>query len=81
MKLTAWNYQGIEQSLTTIALGDLLKSRNPDVFFLSETKCVGNSYWKKSRLKKEWSMDTVDSIGLSGVMIIFWKKNLNICDG
>lgn len=77
MILTAWNYQGIGQSSTARALSDLIKSKNLEVTYLSETKCSVADFWKNSKFKK-WKMDSVDSVGLFGGLIILWKNHISL---
>lgn len=52
MRISAWNCQGTEKSLTARALRAMTNSRNLQIVFIYETKCCGDMFWSKSDLKK-----------------------------
>lgn len=78
MRIAARNYQGIKKSPTTRALRAMMKSINPHVVFLSETKCHGDECLKKLGLRKGWKIKAVDSIGLIRGLIILWKNDIDV---
>ncbi|KAJ4960944.1 hypothetical protein NE237_020854 [Protea cynaroides] len=56
----------------------LLKSEKPEILFLIETK---NKHEKLEQLKKKFKFHhlfTVDPIGFSGGLALFWKDNISL---
>lgn len=47
MKIMAWNCQGIGQSLVVQELKYQIKNENPDVIFLTKTKCKSDEVRRK----------------------------------
>lgn len=78
MRISAWNYQGIGKSLTARALRAMIKSRNPQIMFLSKTKCLGNEFLKKAGIRRGWNVKVVDSIGNSRGLALVWKHDIEI---
>lgn len=75
IKISACNCQKIRKSLTARALRAIIKSRNPHIIFLSETKCVGLFFSRsfdstKTRIWRLWI-----SVGQYGGLVLLWKKN------
>lgn len=78
MKVSAWNYQGIWKSLTGRALRVMIKSKNPQIIFLFEMKCSGKDFLHKARIHKGWNIKVVDVVGLSGGLVILWRKDVEV---
>ncbi|XP_041027305.1 uncharacterized protein LOC121267465 [Juglans microcarpa x Juglans regia] len=76
MKHLAWNYRGLGNPRTVRELHLMVKEKCPNVVFLSETKC------RRKRIeltRDKLSFDhcfSVDSIGRSGGIAIFWKREI-----
>lgn len=62
MSCLFWNCRGLGVSLTVLALGDILRSKNPDIVFLAKTKCTKR---KIESLKGKWNLNgvSVDRVG------------------
>ncbi|XP_074347397.1 uncharacterized protein LOC141686251 [Apium graveolens] len=77
MNILSWNCQGLGNPQTVRVLSDLLKSRKPDLLFLSETISYTNKI-EELRVKFGFSQCfSVDRVGRSGGLAIFWKHNVN----
>lgn len=78
MKILSWNCQGLENKATIGYLRDLWKQHRPDFLFLMETKqsslymekFVGHFGYK--------NLKTVDPIGCSGGLALFYNNDFNV---
>lgn len=77
MNLLSWNCRGLGQPRTVRALNDLVKSHRPDFLFLSETISYSNKV-EELRIKLGFvQCFSVDRVGRSGGLAIFWRNNVN----
>ncbi|XP_074352491.1 uncharacterized protein LOC141691620 [Apium graveolens] len=77
MKLLGWNCRGLGNPRAVRVLSDLLKARNPDFVFLSET-ISDASRIENLRVKFGFSQCfSVDRVGRSGGLAIFWKRHVD----
>ncbi|XP_074347003.1 uncharacterized protein LOC141685822 [Apium graveolens] len=75
MNVLSWNCRGLGSPRTVRVLSDLIKSRKPDVLFLSETISTAD---KIEHLRVKFGFShcfTVDRIGRSGGLGVFWRNN------
>lgn len=56
----------------------MIKSENPQVVFLSETKCHGDVSRKKFGIFKDWNLKFVDSSRLSRGLVLLWRKDVEL---
>lgn len=78
MKALSWNCQGLGNKATIGYLRDLWKTHRPDFLFLSETKQCFN-FMEKFRLHFGYdNLFTVDPIGWSGGLALFYNKDYNV---
>src|SRR4051812_7083419 len=78
MDILAWNCQGLGLDPTVGELRDLIRSYNPAVVFLSETKKISHAM---ERLK--WSLGfrhgvAVNCNGKSGGLALWWKDSVQV---
>ncbi|KAL5579343.1 hypothetical protein UlMin_011785 [Ulmus minor] len=81
MKLLVWNVQGIGNPWTSNSLLSLVKTYDPDILFLLESKLDSrNVLFLRNKLGfcDDYS---VSRVGLSGGLILMWKANcvVNVC--
>ncbi|KAL9170488.1 hypothetical protein ABFS82_04G147800 [Erythranthe guttata] len=77
MSCIFWNCQGLGGPLTVHCIGDLIRKFNPDLVFLSETKCDAA---KIEILKRKWDLFglNVNKIGKSGGLALLWRKDITV---
>lgn len=77
MSCLFWNCRDLGVPLTVLTLGDLLRSKNPDLVFLAETRSLR---WKIEELKRKWNLNGigVDRVGNSGGLAMLWKKGVKV---
>ncbi|XP_012853795.1 PREDICTED: uncharacterized protein LOC105973319 [Erythranthe guttata] len=68
---------GLGGPLTVHCIGDLIRKFNPDLVFLSETKCDAA---KIEILKRKWDLFglNVNKIGKSGGLALLWRKDITV---
>ena len=78
MNILAWNCRGLGLDSTVGELRDLIRSYNPAVVFLSETK-------KKARAMErlKWSLGftsgvAIDCVGRSGGLALWWRDHIHV---
>lgn len=77
MNLLSWNCRGLGSPRTVRVLSDLIKVHKPDFLFLSETISFANKI-EELRVKYNFAQCfSVDRVGRSGGLAIFWKNNVN----
>ncbi|XP_074326770.1 uncharacterized protein LOC141664715 [Apium graveolens] len=77
MSCLSWNCRGLGNPRTVRGLNDLVRDRKPDVLFLSETISDAGRI-KSLRMKLGFAQDfSVDRIGRSGGLAIFWKSHVD----
>lgn len=65
MSCLFWNCRGLGVPLTVLVLRDMIRAKNSDLVFLSETRSVQS---KLESIKRQWNMFgvSVDRLGMSG---------------
>ncbi|OVA04575.1 Endonuclease/exonuclease/phosphatase [Macleaya cordata] len=74
-QILAWNCQGCGSKNTRNYLRNLIRSNDPDIIFLLETKMSeqkGSSFFRTLSLPKIWSFP---SSGLAGGIALLWKED------
>ncbi|XP_074327496.1 uncharacterized protein LOC141665410 [Apium graveolens] len=75
MNCVSWNCRGLGKPRTVRVLCDLVKDRNPDILFLSETISVSRKI-EELRIKMGYdSCFSVDKVGRSGGLAVFWRNS------
>lgn len=77
MSYLFWNCRGLGIPLTVLTLRDIIRLKNPDIIFRSETKST--SSWVDS-LKERWNLHgiTVDKLGQARGLALLWKKDVDV---
>ncbi|KAL0408431.1 UNVERIFIED_CONTAM: putative mitochondrial protein [Sesamum radiatum] len=75
MIVMSWNCQGIGAPWTVQSLRDMVRSFNPDLVFLMETKCNSRRFDTIKRMIDMHGL-TVDPVGRSGGLALLWKKSV-----
>lgn len=77
MSCLFWNCRGLGVPLIVLALRDMIRAKNPDMVFLSETKRVKV---KIEPLKRKWRMNgvSVDRVGQGGGLALLWRKEVTM---
>lgn len=74
MSCRSWNCRGLGNPRTVRALKNLVRDRNPDVLFLSETISVGSRI-EMLRVKLRFdNRFSVDRNGKSSGLVVFWRN-------
>lgn len=77
MNHLCWNCRGVGNPRTVRVLHDLIRDRKPDVLFLMETIASSNMI-EKLRIKFGFAnCFSVDRVGRSGGLAVFWKHNVD----
>ncbi|XP_074337672.1 uncharacterized protein LOC141674870 [Apium graveolens] len=77
MIILSWNCRGLGSPRTVRVPCDLVKSHKPDVLFLTETISFANKN-EELRIKLGFAhCFTVDRVGRSGGLALFWKNNMD----
>ncbi|KAL5571808.1 hypothetical protein UlMin_021405 [Ulmus minor] len=81
MNLVVWNVQGIGNPWTSNLLLSLVKTYNPNVLFLLETKSENHNALLLRKKLGFFDDFTVSCVGLSGGLMLLWKENcvVNVC--
>nr|XP_023887421.1 uncharacterized protein LOC111999528 [Quercus suber] len=78
MTILAWNCRGLGSALAVRTLADEVRSHDPLLIFLAETK-TGESRMKGIRNKLEYTQGiTVPSDGRSGGLAMMWKEGSDV---
>lgn len=75
MSCLFWNCRGLGVPLTILVLGDMIRAKNPDIVFLSETKSL---YGQIETLKRKWNLFgvSVDRVDIAGGLAMLWRKDV-----
>ncbi|XP_062152034.1 uncharacterized protein LOC133860439 [Alnus glutinosa] len=76
MSLLCWNCRGLGNPRTVRVLHHLVKEKKPNVVFLIETLCRGNTMEKIICKLGFEGLFVVNPIGRSGGLALLWKENL-----
>ncbi|XP_074342205.1 uncharacterized protein LOC141679663 [Apium graveolens] len=77
MNVLSWNCRGLGLPRTVRVLGDLIRTHKPKFLFLSETISYANKV-EELRVKFGFAQCfSVDRVGRSGGLAIFWRNNVN----
>jgi exonuclease III len=75
MNLLSWNYRGLGNPRAIWDLRLLVKEKQPNLLFLMETRAK-NKKLQAIRCSLGFEgMFSVDPVGLSGGIALFWKNN------
>lgn len=78
MNALAWNCRGLGNSWTVQELCGFVRSHNPKLVFLSETRMSDNRVcYLRWRLGLRNCL-AVSSVGLSGGIALFWDESINV---
>ncbi|KAH7848443.1 hypothetical protein Vadar_002760 [Vaccinium darrowii] len=78
MLILTWNCQGVGRTLTSQALGDLVRKNRPSIVFLMESK---NNKVKLETISNKLGFDNssyVDPDGLSGGLVLWWDTDVKL---
>ncbi|KAF7131796.1 hypothetical protein RHSIM_Rhsim09G0065000 [Rhododendron simsii] len=78
MLILTWNCQGIGRTLTSQALGDMVRRNRPSIVFLMETK---NNKVKLETIRRRLNFEFssyVDPEGLAGGTALWWNKDISV---
>lgn len=78
MLILTWNCQGVGRTLTSQALGDLVRKNRPSILFLMETK---NNKVKLETIHRRLKFDCssyVEPEGLSGGLALWWTNEVYV---
>lgn len=73
----SWNYRGLGQAATVPALCELVRVRNPNVIFFSETLSLSVRFEALRVKLKFTNCFSVDYVGRSGGLAILWRNNIS----
>ncbi|XP_043725962.1 uncharacterized protein LOC122672566 [Telopea speciosissima] len=78
MKIIGWNCQGLGSPSTVRALYNLLKTNQPEIVFIMESKSKLAAVEKVKRKDGFQNCCTVEPNGSSRGLVLFWKDNVTI---
>lgn len=78
MKTLCWNVHGMGNPQTFKAYREVTTSSNPQVLFLSETKCNASIMNNLNKGLKFYGCFSVNSLGAKGVLCLFWKEEVDV---
>lgn len=76
MNYLSWNCRGLGSPRAIRILGDLIKSKNPDLVFLSETLVEGSVMKNIAEKLGFRNVFIVEKVGRSGGLAVLWKHNV-----
>lgn len=77
INILSWNYRGISSRETYIRLRQLLRKHNPTIFCLVETRADSARLNRfRSKLSQVWDWAAILDEGMSGGIIVLWKRNI-----
>ncbi|XP_074346921.1 uncharacterized protein LOC141685732 [Apium graveolens] len=76
MNYLSWNCRGLGSLRAVRVFGDLLKSRNPDLVFLSETLVESKVIKELAEKFDFFDYFVVDRVGRGGVLALMWKRSV-----
>lgn len=76
MKHIGWNCRGLGNPRSVRTLGDLIKSHNPILLFLSETLVTSDVISEVSRRFGFSDFFAIDVVGRSGGLAVLWRSNI-----
>ncbi|GLT69444.1 hypothetical protein SLA2020_415930 [Shorea laevis] len=78
MKVLAWNCRGLARAPTIRSLRAMIRSRNPDILFLSETKVISSRFQNSLALLGFTVWLEVPPIGFKGGIFLSWKTGVDL---
>lgn len=77
MNCLFWSCRGLGVPLTILTLGDIIRTKNLELAFLLETKCMKA---KVESLKKQWNLFgiAVERVGGGGGLAMLWRKDIQV---
>ena len=69
---------GVGESPSVLVPKEVDKKNSPDFIFLSETKLSGGKAAKVRDNMLDYEVFWVDSVGCSGGLMMFWKKDVKV---
>nr|XP_048334847.1 uncharacterized protein LOC125423747 [Ziziphus jujuba var. spinosa] len=78
MKILSWNVRGLGNPRTFRAFTKMLKTQDPDIVFLMETKLLSRQLERLRLCSSMAGVFGVDRVGLSGGLALLWKQSLNV---
>lgn len=73
MILLSWNYRGLDNPATVLALCELVKARRPDIIFLYEILSIASRIEEIIVKLNFQSCFNVNCVGRSGGVCFFWR--------
>lgn len=78
MRLLHWNCQGLGNPLTIPHIKDIMRSHNPDIMLLVETKNVNSVVQNLAKDLGYKNVEIVSASGSSGGVAIFWSDRVKL---
>ncbi|XP_038979872.1 uncharacterized protein LOC120109991 [Phoenix dactylifera] len=81
MRVLAWNYRGAAKPSFMSSFKRLVQVHCPEICFISETRLSGEGLVHlRRRLGRDWESYTFDSRGLSGGILLLWRRGVATFD-
>ncbi|XP_038981158.1 uncharacterized protein LOC120110407 [Phoenix dactylifera] len=81
MRILAWNCRGAAKPSFMSSFKRLVQVHCPEICFISETRLSGEGLVRlRRRLGRDWESYAVDSRGLSGGILLLWRRGVATFD-
>lgn len=81
MNILVWNVRGASKPSFFSSFRRIGMIHHPDICILLETRLGGSSLLRvRCRFSEDWGFYAVDSIGLSGGIVVAWDRGAAIID-